>query len=140
MNDSDFTDARLTQNLTLLGRKATTEDARLEVFPAPKSGQLREVTLSTDEIYAHCPVTGQPDFYACHLTYWPDRWCVESKSVKLYFQALKDAGIFCEHLCDKIASDFFEALQPSRIRVELIQRPRGGISIRSVSEIGQGNT
>ncbi|WP_084571270.1 preQ(1) synthase [Deinococcus misasensis] len=126
---------QLLENLTMLGRKVTDSGGKLEVFPAPQSQNLKEVTLYTDEIYAHCPVTGQPDFYSCKLTYWPDQSCVESKSVKLYFQGLRDAGIFCEHLSDKIARDFFEALAPHAVRVELIQRPRGGISITAVSEL-----
>lgn len=129
------TEAEITQNLTLLGRKVIGSTGKLEVFPAPKNGNLKEITLFTEEIYANCPVTGQPDFYSCRLSYLPEHFCVESKSAKLYFQSLKDAGIFCEHLSAKIAQDFFDALEPFSLRVELIQRPRGGISITAVSEV-----
>jgi NADPH-dependent 7-cyano-7-deazaguanine reductase QueF len=31
-----------------------------------------------------CPVTGQPDFAILVIDYVPDRWLVESKSLKLY--------------------------------------------------------
>lgn len=129
----------LTSGLTMLGRKVTSEEAqgRLETFPNPGApivegaAVLSQVTLKTDEVYANCPITGQPDFYSLTLTYTPFAVCVESKSAKLYIHALRASGIFGEALAVKICNDFYDALAPVNISVELIQKPRGGISIVS---------
>ena len=40
--------------------------------------------MTSDELSAVCPVTGQPDLYVATIEFWPQALCVESKSLKLY--------------------------------------------------------
>jgi len=56
---------------------------------------------------------------------------VESKTLKLYYHSLRNEGMFCENLAEKIANDIFEAIEPLEVEVEVNQKPRGGISIIS---------
>ena len=107
------------------------EFAGLETFPKP--GTVERVQLVSDEVTAVCPITGQPDQYTVTVTYWPVAHCVESKSVKLYFQQFRNEGIFGEAFSARIASDFMAALQPRGCLVEVWQKPRGGIAITATA-------
>jgi 7-cyano-7-deazaguanine reductase len=116
--------------LTALGRKVT-EFERLETFPRPL--YTTQVTLTSDEITAVCPVTGQPDFYTVTVDYRPDKLCVESKTVKLYFQRLRAVGKFCESLASEIAADFAAALL-TPVTVTMQQKSRGGVTLVATAE------
>jgi 7-cyano-7-deazaguanine reductase len=104
---------------------------RLEAFEAPAG--LKSVECSSDEVTAVCPVTGQPDWYVVEITYEPFSLCVESKSLKLYLQSLKDEGMFCEALAVKIRNDIHEAIKPVSCRVRVTQKSRGGVVIKAVA-------
>ena len=100
---------------------------RLETFNAPPG--VAVITFNTDEVYASCPLTGQPDFYSLSLEYMVNKKCIESKSLKLYIQSLATLGIFGEGLASKIAKDAYDVLEAKSVKVTLTQKPRGGISI-----------
>ena len=42
------------------------------------------VKFNCPEFTSLCPITGQPDFATIYISYIPDKYCVESKSLKLY--------------------------------------------------------
>lgn len=99
----------------------------LETFPAPPD--LISVVMCSDEVTAICPITGQPDQYTIEIEYHPAEWCIESKSMKFYFQQFRNEGIFCEAFSARIANDVQRAIQAKFCRVKVTQKPRGGISI-----------
>lgn len=95
------------------------------------------VRLSYPEFTCICPKTGLPDFALINIQYIPDQTCVELKSLKLYFVAYRDVGIFHEHLVNKILDDFWAACQPRWARVEGVVNSRGGIQTTVEAEQGQ---
>lgn len=99
----------------------------LETFDTPYG--VTYVRMESDEVTSLCPITGQPDFETITIEYGPRRLCIESKSLKLYFQSLRDVGEFIEDLSSKIADLVVEAIQPEWVVVSAKQRPRGGIEI-----------
>jgi len=111
-----------------LGHAGSEHYAGLETFPNPGVSQ---VELTSDELTAVCPVTGQPDFYTATIEFRPQGLCLESKSLKLYLQRFRDEGHFCEALAVRIRDDVAEALAipPDSARVTLRQKARGGITI-----------
>ena len=117
-----------------LGEKVS-EFQGFDTFPAPKNCQ--QVTMKSDEVTALCPVTGQPDWYTVTIRYAPNALCLESKSLKLYLQGLRNAGIFCESLADRICDEIGAVLKPRGIEVQIRQKPRGGIEIVTRSSIGE---
>ena len=121
------------QTLKALGRRVT-KFTSLETFP--KSKGVVEVVCTSDEVTAVCPVTGQPDWYNVEITYRPDKLCVESKTVKLFLQSFRNEGHFCEDFSSIIADQFHRTLKPFATKVVVTQKPRGGVSIRSMSVIG----
>jgi 7-cyano-7-deazaguanine reductase len=115
-----------------LGHAGSERYAGLETFPSPG---VERVTMTSDELVAVCPITGQPDFYAATIEYEPDALCLESKSLKLYLATYRNEGVFCEALAVRIRDDAAEALglPPEKVRVSLTQKARGGITITAVA-------
>ena len=111
-----------------LGHPGNDHYAGLETFANPG---VADVEMRSDELTAVCPVTGQPDLYRVTIGYRPERLCLESKSLKLYLNAFRNDGVFCEALAVRIRDDVAAALglSPGRVAVELEQKARGGITI-----------
>ena len=87
--------------------------------------------MTSDELVAVCPITGQPDFYTASIEYRPEALCLESKSLKLYLATYRNEGVFCEALAVKIRDDVAAALElpAEKVTVALTQKARGGITI-----------
>jgi 7-cyano-7-deazaguanine reductase len=115
-----------------LGQPGSEQYAGLETFPNPG---VSRVEMTSDELAAICPVTGQPDLYVAVIDYAPQRLCLESKSLKLYLARYRNEGAFCEALTVTIRDDVAAALElpKERVQVTLTQKARGGITIRSTS-------
>src|SRR5436190_16004687 len=115
-----------------LGHSGSEHYAGLETFPNPGVSQ---VEMTSDELAAVCPVTGQPDLYVATIEYQPEAMCLESKSLKLYLVGFRDEPHFCEALAVRIRDDVAEALELSadKVKVTLRQKARGGISITATS-------
>ena len=87
------------QEFVALGHAGSGHYAGLETFPNPG---VRRVGLTSDELTAMCPVTGQPDLYTATIEYRPGELCLESKSLKLYLMQFRNEGDFCEALAVRI--------------------------------------
>ena len=133
-----------------LGKKSTLSDAQiadpksiLDTFPNPRPGRDFEIRFEFPEFTSMCPVTGQPDFATITVIYTPDQTCVEMKSLKLYFLAFRNKGIFYEAVTNQILDDLVEALAPRRMTVIGDFAVRGGtkgiITCRYGQEQGAGS-
>ena len=83
-------------NLTQLGSKtpqpASPDEAVLERVANSQMGSPYVVRFAAPEFTSMCPMTGQPDFAHLVIDYVPDRWLVESKSLKLYLGSFRQAA------------------------------------------------
>jgi 7-cyano-7-deazaguanine reductase len=120
--------------LTLLGSKVTQPSKKLEAFPNRHPKREYIVTLHTDEFTCVCPMTGQPDFASITIQYIPNRWIVESKSLKLYLWSFRNEGVFHEHVTNIILDDLVSKLHPRWCKVTAEFSARGGISIAVEAE------
>ena len=91
-----------------------------------------EISISMPEYTSVCPKTGLPDFGTVTVKYTPDKLCLELKSLKMYFQAYRNLGIFYENAVNRILRDIVAACQPIRAKVTGEFSSRGGM--RSVIE------
>ena len=125
--------------LRALSRQGDAAYVGLETFDNPGCAQ---VTFSGDELVAHCPVTGQPDFYEFRIDMLGIDKSIESKSLKIWMRQFADKdgpGLFCESLAvyihralaDVLELDEDEAAQ--QLQVTLVQKSRGGISIKAIA-------
>jgi 7-cyano-7-deazaguanine reductase len=98
----------------------------LDTFPNPRPQRDYEIQFIFPEFTSMCPVTGQPDFATITVTYVPDKLCVEMKSLKLYYLAYRNKGIFYESVVNTILDDLVDALKPRRMTVVGDFAVRGG--------------
>ena len=115
-----------------LGHAGSEHYAGLETFPNPG---VAHVEMTSDELTAICPVTGQPDLYVATIAFEPGPLCIESKSLKLYLARFRNEGAFCEALAVRIRDDVAAALElaPDKVEVTLEQKARGGITITATA-------
>ena len=85
------------------------------------------VAIKCPEFTSLCPLTGQPDFATIVIEYEPDKWCVESKSLKLYLGSFRNVGEFHESCVARITKDLVTLLEPVSLMVRGEFTPRGGI-------------
>jgi 7-cyano-7-deazaguanine reductase len=81
------------------------------------------------EFTSLCPVTGQPDFGHLVIDYVPDKWLVESKSLKLFLQSHRNHGAFHEDCTVGIGKRVVGLLAPRYLRIGGYWYPRGGMPI-----------
>jgi len=98
----------------------------LEAFSNPQPKRDYEIEFVFPEFTSVCPVTGQPDFATITLRYVPDKFCVEMKSLKLYFLAYRNKGIFYEGVVNTILDDLLATLKPRQMTVIGEFAVRGG--------------
>lgn len=122
--------------------KALGESAERNVYPTsftePDSALLEriqfdrsgvEIQLDVLSFTSLCPVTGQPDYGEIFISYVPDGWIVESKSLKLYFMSYRQHGAFGEIIAAQVRDDLVELLQPQWLRVRCHFLARGDIKV-----------
>ena len=87
------------------------------------------VRFAAPEFTTLCPITGQPDFAHLVIDYVPQKWLVESKSLKLYLGSFRNHGGFHEATTLAIAKRLVEVLKPKWLRIGGYWYPRGGMPI-----------
>jgi 7-cyano-7-deazaguanine reductase len=122
------------QRNQVLGREARgpITAKRLAVVPWSHGDTDAVVEFTTNELTATCPITDQPDFYELKLNYRPKESLIESKALKLYLWGFRDKGIFAEDLAATLLKDLVGTCDPVEMTVDLTQRVRGGLQIRTV--------
>ncbi len=106
----------------------------IETWPNQFPGY--EITITYPEFTSVCPKTGLPDFGTIIIRYQPDKECLELKSLKLYFLAYRNLGIFYENAVNRILKDVVAAANPKWARVTGEFTFRGGM--KSVVETVYG--
>lgn len=87
------------------------------------------VSLDCFEFVSRCPKTGQPDLATIHISYIPNEYMVESKSLKLYLFSFQQHGDFHESCVHMIMQDLVDLLNPKYLEVYGDFNSRGGVSI-----------
>jgi 7-cyano-7-deazaguanine reductase len=92
------------------------------------------ITIAMPEFTSICPKTGLPDFGTITVQYSPDKLCLELKSLKGYFLAYRNLGIFYENVVNRVLRDMVKACEPLSAKVTGEFSTRGGM--KSVIEAG----
>jgi len=109
----------------------------IETFELPEG--VTSIRFISDDVVVRCPVTGQPDQYMVEIACQKPLRTIEATSLKLYFQQLRDEGIFCEELAAKVARDVRAAAEAESVEVDAELKPREGIGViaRAVAPVRQ---
>ncbi|MBL0349647.1 MAG: NADPH-dependent 7-cyano-7-deazaguanine reductase QueF [Elusimicrobia bacterium] len=95
------------------------------------------IELIFPEFTSVCPKTGLPDFGTLVIRYAPDRWCLETKSLKMYLNAFRDLGIFTENVVNRVLASVVKDAKPRWAVVEGRFSARGGIEARIAASHGK---
>lgn len=106
----------------------------LETFPNPAPQRNYVIEHTHHEFTSMCPITGHPDFAHITVRYVADETCVELKSLKLYFHAYRNEGIFFEAVTNKICDDLGAVLRPRSLAIITDWKARGGFTSRVTAE------
>ena len=112
----------------------------LEKFENKHNSRDYFVKFNCPEFTSVCPKTGQPDFGSLTISYVPDQYLVESKSLKLYLFSFRNHGSFHEDCVNIILEDLVSLLNPLYLEVWGKFLPRGGLSIDPYANYGKEDT
>src|SRR5262249_47555234 len=108
---------------------ASPDVAQLDRVPNPHPDTVYVARFTMPEFTLMCPVTGQPDFALIVIDYAPNRWLIESKSLKLYLNSFRNHGAFHEQSTVAIGKRLVGLLRPRYFRIGGYFFPRGGMPI-----------
>lgn len=110
------------------------DQSLLEVFENPFPQRNYTIDTVCPEFTSLCPKTGQPDFGTLTISYIPDQFCFELKSLKLYLQQYRNHGAFYERVTNQILDDLVAVTRPRWMKIEAAFTPRGGIRTTVIVE------
>ncbi len=88
-----------------------------------------KIKIVSPEFTCLCPdKPKQPDFATISITYIPNEYLIELKSLKFYFVSYRDKEIYHETATNKILKDLVERIEPRYMKVRGDWNVRGGIS------------
>lgn len=136
---------KVIKGVTLLGNQEVNYNYEynpsvLERFENKHQGNDYFVKFNCPEFTSLCPITGQPDFATIYISYVPNIYMVESKSLKLYLFSFRNHGDFHEDCMNIIMKDLIKLMDPKYIEVWGKFTPRGGISIDPYCNYGKEGT
>ena len=106
----------------------------LATFPNPAPRRDYVIEHTHHEFTSLCPMTGHPDFADITVRYVANKKCVELKSLKLYFHAFRNEGIFFEAATNEICDTLGKLLQPRELTIIANWRARGGFTSRITAD------
>ncbi len=121
------------KNLKQLGKNSNyptnPSDAKLEAVKNPHNDRDYLIRFTCPEFTSLCPVTGQPDFAHIMIDYVPNKFILESKSLKLFLFSFRNHAGFHEECTINIAKRIEKEIAPKWLRIGGYWYPRGGIPI-----------
>ncbi len=112
------------------------KEAELERWDNPSPERDYRIEITFPEFTCLCPRSGYPDFATIKISYIPDKYVVELKSLKLYLNSYRDKYLMHEEATNKIYQDLHQLLMPRFLEVVGDFNPRGNVKtvVRVTSE------
>lgn len=98
------------------GEKAI-EEARIEPWENSYPDRDYRIDISFPEFTCLCPRSGYPDFATIRISYIPDKYIVELKSLKLYLNSFRSESISHESATNMIFDELKNVLKPRSLEV-----------------------
>jgi 7-cyano-7-deazaguanine reductase len=121
------------------GQYGQQEIAENKLLAWPNQHQHRdtEVRLILPEYTCLCPQSGFPDFAMLFITYVPDKWMVELKSLKLFINSFRNMPVGHEATPNIILEHLVTLLSPRWMQVVADFQTRGNIKMIASVEYAQ---
>jgi 7-cyano-7-deazaguanine reductase len=124
--EREAAEAQKKQEIDLLPNSHWSKVHLLDRIPNPTHAAYEQKVLIPE--FTFLGVANQPDFGEMLLTFYPGKWTIELKSLKVYKDAFRDAMLSYERLANVVFDDLMAAYEPRRLRLMMRLMPRGGIS------------
>jgi len=111
--------------------------AKLEPWENPYPERDYTIDVTFPEFTCLCPRSGYPDFATIRISYIPDKWVVELKSLKLYLNQYRNRYISHEEATNRIYEDLYGLLKPRYLKVVGDFHPRGNVHTVITVESGE---
>ena len=108
----------------------------LKSLPNAAKGYEQKIVIPE---FTFLGVHNQPDFGVITIWFYGDDKTIELKSLKEYIFQYRDTVISYERCIDVLYKQLKEVYNPTRIRIEIEFRPRGGISSRMTVDSDWGH-
>lgn len=103
----------------------------LKSLPNPASGYEQRIDIPE---FTFLGVKNQPDFGHITILFYGDKKTIELKSLKEYLFQYRDTVISYERCIDVMFNHLMTTYEPSRLKLEIEFRPRGGISSKMTAD------
>ena len=113
-------------DLSLLPNSHWSQAKLLKRLPNPTASAYEQKIYIPELTFVG--TANQPDFGEILLTFYPQDWTIELKSLKQYKDSFRGIIASYERLSNVIFEDIMEVYAPIRLRLMVRLRPRGGIS------------
>lgn len=97
----------------------------LETIPCPQSSFEHKLDIPE---FTFMGSSDQPDFGHIKIWFYADKKTIELRSLKKYIYQWRDIRVSYERVINCIYDDLIQTYEPSRLRIEIVFKPRGGIS------------
>ncbi len=108
------------------GEKAVSK-AKLEKWANPSPDKDYTIHIEFSEFTCKCPRSGYPDFATIKISYIPDKYIVELKSLKLYFNTFRNRSVSHEAVTNTVFKELNTFLKPRHLEVIGDFNPRGNV-------------
>ncbi len=125
---------KVEKNTEKLYGEIAIEENKLEKFANRTLARKYLIEFTCPEFTCICPRSGFPDFATIKISYVPDQWCVELKSLKLYINQFRNEKIFHEDVTNRILDELVNLMDPHEIKVVGDFSVRGNIKTVITSE------
>lgn len=108
-------------------RKYTDVDPKLLKGIKNPTKEAYEIKIDAPE-FTFIGRMDQPDYGHINIWFYPKDRVIELKSFKEYLTQYRNVVISYERVTNQIYDHLMEVFKPERLRIEVLFRPRGGIS------------
>ena len=108
----------------------------LKSLPNPAQGYEQRINIPE---FTFLGVHDQPDFGNITIWFYGNEKTIELKSLKEYILQYRDTVVSYERCIDVMYKDLMKVYEPSRLRIEMEFRPRGGISSKMTADSDWGH-
>ena len=105
----------------------------LDPIDNPHPDKDYSIRFSSPEFTSICPITSQPDFGNIIIDYVPNKFLLESKSLKLFLFSFRNYGGFHEDCTIKIAKKIKEVRKGDIIKVK-VDDPKAETDINELNK------
>lgn len=113
----------------------TLEEAQelMKVYRMKKPKLITRVRMRCEDIAVCCPLSEEPDKLTLEIEYAPNKYLLETKSLRYWLLALRNYPAFSERVADLAAFAVGTAVEAHYVRADVTQHKHRGVSFEATA-------